>query len=379
MRILLVGEYSRLHNSLKEGLIALGHEVLLISTGDYFKQYPSDLLLKRKYQTGLLKKIKVVLYRLFYIDITSIAIKNQFFKHKESLKGWDVVQLINESPFGILPKHEMAIINFLQLNNSKLFLLSCGADYSSIKYLLEKKSGYDILWGYKNNSVPKKYYDFALKYTKPAFKKLHEFIFNKIDGVIASDLDYVDALKTNPKYLGLIPNPINTQILQVLPLKYSKKINIFLGVNRGNYHTKGIQFFEKALVILNKTHPHKFKLIRVENLPYQEYIKKYNKAHIILDQVLGIDQGYNALEAMAKGKVVFTGAEQQWLDYYHLEENNVAINALPDPEKIAQELAYLIDNQEKIKAIGKNARFFIEKEHQYIEVAKKYVKAWENK
>ena len=39
MKILLVGEYSRLHNSLKEGLTALGHEVTIVGTGDHFKKY----------------------------------------------------------------------------------------------------------------------------------------------------------------------------------------------------------------------------------------------------------------------------------------------------------------------------------------------------
>ena len=29
----------------------------------------------------------------------------------------------------------------------------------------------------------------------------------------------------------------------------------------------------------------------------------------------------NALEAMAKGKVVFTGAEQEWLNHYDLKED----------------------------------------------------------
>ena len=42
MKILLVGEYSRLHNSLKEGLIANGHQVVLVSAGDYFKKYDTD-------------------------------------------------------------------------------------------------------------------------------------------------------------------------------------------------------------------------------------------------------------------------------------------------------------------------------------------------
>ena len=38
MRILLVGEYSRFHNSLKKGLLQLGHDVILIGDND-FKNY----------------------------------------------------------------------------------------------------------------------------------------------------------------------------------------------------------------------------------------------------------------------------------------------------------------------------------------------------
>ena len=38
MKILLIGEFSRLHNSLKEGLLALGHEVVLVNNGDGFKR-----------------------------------------------------------------------------------------------------------------------------------------------------------------------------------------------------------------------------------------------------------------------------------------------------------------------------------------------------
>ena len=110
-------------------------------------------------------------------------------------------------------------------------------------------------------------------------------------------------------------------------------------------------------------------------MPYKEYIKTYNEAHIVLDQVLAYDQGYNALEAMAKGKVVFTGAEERFNNYYQLE-NKVAINALPNAQKIASSLEELILNPELIIEIGKNARAFIEKEHDYLKIAKKYIALW---
>ncbi|MCB0388259.1 MAG: glycosyltransferase family 1 protein, partial [Winogradskyella sp.] len=85
----------------------------------------------------------------------------------------------------------------------------------------------------------------------------------------------------------------------------------------------------------------------------------------------------NALEAMAKGKVVFTGAEQAWLDHYNLEKDTVAINALNKIKKIVEKLEWLIENPKRIEDISKNARVFIEKEHHYISIAKNYLKLWE--
>ena len=48
MKILLLGEYSRLHNSLKEGLVALGHDVKIVGTGDKFKMFPVDYSIAAK-------------------------------------------------------------------------------------------------------------------------------------------------------------------------------------------------------------------------------------------------------------------------------------------------------------------------------------------
>ena len=114
-------------------------------------------------------------------------------------------------------------------------------------------------------------------------------------------------------------------------------------------------------------------------MPYHEYITKFDEAHILLDQVYAYDQGFNALEAMAKGKVVFTGAEQEWLDYYHLKEDTVAINALPDAQKIAEKLEWLLLNPDKLLEISNNAREFVEKHHNYIDSAKLYLEKWQSK
>ena len=49
MKILLIGEYSNVHNTLAEGLRMLGHKVVVASNGDFWKNYPRDISRLRKY------------------------------------------------------------------------------------------------------------------------------------------------------------------------------------------------------------------------------------------------------------------------------------------------------------------------------------------
>ena len=377
MKILLVGEYSRLHNSLKEGLVELGHNVTIVAAQDGFKKYDIDIQIHKKYTKGLLKKIKNIIYRLTKIDLESLQVKKQVISLKPNISGYDIVQFINEASFKCTANIEKDIFDLISTWNKNIFLLSCGTDYISVKYANEEKYRYSILTPYKNGK-DQFISSYGLKFLRPEFIELHHHIYKSIIGVIASDLDYHLPLLNHPKYLGLIPNPINTEHLEFQKLKIENEIIIFHGINSHNYYKKGNDIFETALDIINAKYAEKIKIVTVRSVPYNEYIKSYNEAHIMLDQVYAYDQGFNALEAMAKGKVVFTGAEKEWLEYYNLEEDTVAINALPDANSIAKKLEWLILNPEKIIEISSNARQFIESHHNYISSAKQYLKTWQN-
>src|SRR5690606_2167191 len=285
MKILLVGEYSRLHNSLKEGLEAIGHQVTLISSGDYFKDYPSDIKLHRKFDKGLGRKIKIAVYKLFKKDITSILLIKQAFKYKNLLKNHDVVQLINERALGAQPKDEQKLIRFLKEHNSKLFLLCCGTDHLSVKYAYDKQFRYSILTPLFEKKVSKKDFRQVLSYLKPSYLNHHRFVFDNIQGVIATDMDYHLPMLHHPKYLGLIPNPINIDKIKQIKNPIKDKIIIFHGINRANFFKKGNDLFEKALKIIDEKYTDKVEIIVTENLPYNKYIEIYNSAHILLDQV----------------------------------------------------------------------------------------------
>lgn len=376
MRILLIGEFSRLHNSLKEGLTALGHEVVIIANGDGFKNFPVDLSTKAKWcETKLGNIPRQIIYRLTKLDIAKLEYGIRFWLHLNKLKGFDVVQLINEAPIQTIPSWERLLLKRVFHQNKKTFLLCCGIDHIVAKHLIDKKERYSIMNPYFENPNSKAEYQFIFEFLTENHKKTHNLVYQNIEGVIASDMDYVLPLQNHPNFLGLIPNPVNTIKINYSEIEIKDKVILFLGINRSTYFTKGISFFEKAIEIIRGKYQDKVEIIIAQNLPYQEYISLYDKAHIVLDQVYGFDQGYNALEAMAKGKVVFTGAENEFEKHYNLTDK-VAINALPDVEYLVNEISYLIDNQNDLIAIGKRARNFIEKEHNYQMSAKKYCLTW---
>lgn len=373
MRILLVGEYSRLHNSLKEGLEAFHHDVTIIGTGDNFKQFPVDYSIFPKYflKNKFLEFINRALFRVFKLDLQLAEKGIRFWYFLPKLKNYDVVQLINSNAIETYPFFSKFLLKRLFDQNKKSFLLVCGEDTPIIDFLLTDKLKYSILTPYLKDNNLKSEFRFSLKYTQKNYRDLYNFVNGRVSATIVSDLDY----KIPMPEKTLIPNPINTDKIAFENLDISKRIIIFIGINKSSYIKKGTVFFEKALTIIKEKYGDKVEIISAENIPYSKYIMLYSRAHILLDQVYGYDQGYNALEAMAKGKVVFTGAETEFMNHYNLHDR-VAINALEDVNYLVNELSLLIENPEEIVAIGKRARAFIEREHQYVKVAQKYLDVW---
>ena len=379
MKILLIGEYSNLHNSLKKGLLNLGHEVILLGSGDGFKKYDVDILIKSTiFENKFLKIIAKIIDKVFKFSLNELEI---YFKSKKKIKNladFDIVQLINERPFNTSANLEISLLKHVFKNNEKVFLLACGVDHKSISYANDKKFKYSILTPYFENNSLKKEYRHILKYLDSDHSKLSNYIERNTQGIISSDLDYHIPYLNSKKYLGMIPNPIDIDTLNEDGKSFNQKIVILHAINSKNKLKKGNKFFKKSLSIIEAKYSNKVEIIRTTDLAYSEHIKNVKNCDILLDQVYAYDQGYNALEAMAMGKVVLTGAEKEWREHYNIVEDYVVINAMPDVSYLVEKLSWLIENPEKIKMISKNAREFILKYHDYNVITKKYLKAWEN-
>lgn len=374
MKILLVGEFSGLHNHLKKGLHALGHEVTLVNNGDGFKDFPADVSIKASFFKSKLGNIpRQLWYRIFNFDLALLEHGIRFWWNLSKFKDYDVVQLINEWPIQTSTRLEYLLLKKLFKQNNQVFLLSCGVDSYQVKYMLSKKPKYSVMTPYlEHPSQYKKMYTYYFDYIQPSFQKISQLIYSNCSGIIATDFDYIEALQSNIKYCGYIPYPIDKVGSRKTNDK-SSKITILLGINSGNAVKKGIPFFQKALEVIEKKYPNEVELLVAQNIPYSEYQLNFEKADIILDQVYSFDQGYNALEGMLLGKVVFTGAETQFLKFYNLQEDEICINALPDVNYLIEKLSFLIENKAKIDEIGQKAKTFVEKQHDSKMIAQKYV------
>jgi len=375
---ILIGEYSRFHNSLKEGLISLGHTVTIVGTGDDFKKYPVDISIASSWckNNWFITKLRRAIYKVTKIDMALVETGNKFWKQRDQMKGYDVVQFINSWSIRTTITKEKKCISFLEEHNDILFLSACGTDTPWVESLLNNQTlPYHVLTPYIKNTSLKNDYSPALKYVNQQHKSLYAFIEDKVKAVIPTDMDYYIGLQNHKKITPLIPTPIHLDKLTYQQIPVKDKIVIFHGINRSSYLKKGNDIFEEALRIVSKKHASNIEIITVESLPYADYIKAYDKAHVLLDQVYSHDQGYNALEAMAKGKVVFTGAGKYFTDHYQLD-HQIAIDATPDSNQIAAELEQLILHPERIQEIANNARNFVKTYHDHVTIAQKYIDTW---
>ena len=102
MKILLIGEASFLHNTLKKGLLERGHRVLTMSDGNGWHDAPRDINLRRNLRWGKFGGLWVVW---------------QLLRHLPQLCGNDVVQIHNYQFVPLMYRWNTLLLRFLKLTN----------------------------------------------------------------------------------------------------------------------------------------------------------------------------------------------------------------------------------------------------------------------
>lgn len=366
MRILLLGEYSRLHYTLAEGLRSLGHEVRVASDGDGFKDYPRDVDICRK-SSGLWDTLLGL---------------NALRKTFTQLTDYDIVQIINPcfTPYNV--RINKYLFNKLKKNNKKIFLGAFGDDSYWVKACLG-----NTVFKYSEFFVDGK--PSGLRYAEVLKKKwidsprekVNKYIAQQVDGIVACLYEYYKSYESDyTTKLHYIPLPVNTSAITYSPLNdIPLRVNFFIGINRDRSEYKGTDIMEKALLRLQSQYPDRVNIIKAESLNYETYKRKMDDAHVVLDQLYSYSPAMNALLAMAKAKVVVGGGEPEIYDLMGELNNRPIVNVYPSEEDVYKKLEGLLLDRKKLVDMSLHGRLFVEKHHDYIAVAKEYLQFWMKK
>ncbi len=357
MKILLIGEFSALHKYLKEGLIELGHEVVLAADGDKWKDIKgNDVTLMDKYD-GKNKFLKLKKY-LF-----------SPYKNLSLFKGFDVVQLINPQIYFDFINIDM--IKKLKEYNGMIALCAAGADYAHVTAYRHGKL-INYMYDY-DKTVLRKYDENTIRGKR--LIDIEKKTIRLVDIIIPSLYDYIPGYEGNERLYRVIPFPINVDEIDYKENKVKNKIVFFHGLNREL--EKGTPFIRKAMEKLKENYPDDVEVIIDGHMPFDDYVKLLNKTNVVIDQCCGYGYGINACISMAQGKVVLTSCRKETLDAFGIDKSPI-INIKPDVEQIYKQLEYVVKNKDKITEMGIESRKYIGINHHYKETAQKYIDAWKS-
>ncbi len=352
MKILLFGEFSGLHNNLKDGLLELGHEVIIAAGTDGYKNIPNDINLDSNLP-GFLGKLST---------------RAKPFLNLPRLSGHDVVQIIN--PFFPNAKYfpKQFFYSLLKNANKKFFILGAGSDayfWQNGRKKLEYGPFEDTL---KYDIKAKKFY----MQTGKSYK-YNQKIVEQSDGLIPILYEYEVSYEHCSKRLNTIPLPINTKKIEYKENIVDSKLTIFHGLSR--YGFKGTRHVENAYTELQKKYPNDLDLIIDGQMSLDKYLKVLQKSNVVIDQVNSYSVGMNGLYALAMGKVVIGGAEPEGLKSIGVSQSPV-INVKPSKESIVSAIEKLLDKRSSILDQGLQSRKFVEDHHCHLKIAKKYIDTW---
>ena len=360
MRILLIGEYSNVHWTLAQGLRKLGHEVCVISNGDFWKNYPRDIDVART--PGKLGGIRLLL------KLWSILPK---------MRGYDVVQLINPMFFELKAERLFWFYQYLRKHNKRVFLGAFGMDYYWAHECIEHKplrySDFNIGEKLRTNEDAMKE---RADWLGTAKERLNKLIANDCDGIVTGLYEYdVCYRPLFPEKTCFIPFPINP-IQSINPITSSQKLRIFIGISKQRSAYKGTDIMLKAAEAIVAKYSEQVVLKKAEGVPFAEYQQMMDSSDILLDQLYSYTPAMNALLAMSKGIIVVGGGEPENYEIIGETELRPIVNVEPNYESVYHELEQFVLHPERIPELKHQSIEYIKKHHDFVKVAMQYVDFW---
>jgi glycosyltransferase involved in cell wall biosynthesis len=363
MNILIIGEFSGFAKHLKRGFELLGHRVVIAHTGDGWKGFEP---------TG-----DDIIYGVNPISFWGHPVKCSWrlFVPKENRRiqkkiefllsnGIDLIVCVNYT-FLSARFYQLGVgINFIKkiLNKgSKLIMSECG---NSMAGFFFRKDWFET-HGYSVRKIKDKRYSFLLDYSTV---------------IIPTTYYYYEQLQAYSSYypfnlskvLHSIPLPITIDKEIVVNPINNRKITIFHGIIRPIQ--KGTPFIQEAMNRLQQEMPEKVECVCKGGMPYEEYIRLFDRVDILIDQVYDNGYGMNAMIGAMNGKCVLNACGPENSEIMGIPKIPF-VKIGPDSEQIYKVLRELVLNPQRIDEIKIASRKFAEQYCDSKIIAQRYIES----
>ena len=365
MRILLLGEYSNVHNTLALGLRALGHDVTVASNGDFWKNYPRDIDLSRRQN-----------------KLGGLALMAKVYSLLPRFRGYDVVQLINPVFIELKAERLMPIYQYLRKHNRSIVLGAFGMDWYWVHECTYRKplrySDFNIGDEVRTNiDAVKEQRDWL----GTAKESLNRLIANECDQIVTGLYEYDACYRPHfPKKTTFIPYPIvaGSQTPSVSVGSQRSALRLFIGISKGRSEYKGTDIMLRAAEDVQRKYPDKLELVKAEGVPFAQYQHMMDGCDAILDQLYSYTPSMNPLLAMSKGIICIGGGEPENYEIIDEHELRPIVNVQPTYESVCQELEQLVLHPERIPELKRQSIEYIRRHHDHMKVARQYEQVYES-
>lgn len=371
MKILLIGEASFLHNTLKKGLVERGHRVTTMSDGNGWHDAPRDIDLRRDGRWGKLGGLRVVW---------------QLLRHLPQLCGNDVVQIHNYQFVPLMYRWNTLLLRFLKLTNRCVVKGCFGDDPQIFRRQAQGVPAYsDTFWsGQLQNAELHR--DRIAEVVEHGAEASWRKTTRMADALVACLYEYwLDY--NEPPYaakLHYIPLPMECEemvrwcdgemVKCVGNDTPSHHLTIIIGLQPKRDFMKGAMKIATFVEEVARRHPGRVQIKYVEGVPYDEYQRMLAEADVLVDQLYSYTPSMNSLAAMARGTVVIGGGEEEYYEFIGEKTLRPIINVRPDAsdeENIATiERALFTDGT--LERMRHESIAFVRKYHDYRRVAEQY-------
>lgn len=212
--------------------------------------------------------------------------------------------------------------------------------------------------------------DYLKRLNEDAIKNNMSILSNYIDNVIVNDFEMYSYVKPYYKNIYMIGLPITLDKYKFSPSNNSKLKIVHAPTNPA---VKGSEYFLKAINDLRRDYD--FEFIKVQGYSHEEAKKIYEKADIILDELVIGTYGSLTIESLAMGKCVVTYLS----DSFKTPHGDDVPVQIANADNVKDKIKELLDSKELRESLSLQGRRYVEKHCDVNKICESLIEIYEGK